>query len=132
MVDAFQVEFPQAVIFQSKLKTLHMRFQAIANAPFKLKAVFSLCLHALQDVTPELIVLHTSAMEVADMCGHTDLYRRTSNLSESDRELLDKIKLHLLTNFNFDVTRKNIMNTIILIAHDLKDEQISYILNEYQ
>ena len=131
MADAFQVEFPLNAGFQSKLKSLHMRFQASAKESLRLKAVLSLCLHALQDVTPELIALHSSIMDADDKREDARIYRKTSNLLESDRVLLDKIRIHLLTNFDCGVTRKDIVNTIILVAHDLKDAQISYILSEY-
>ena len=53
--NTFQIEFIQTPYFQTLLKELVQRFETIAKKPHRTYKVISMCIHALQDITPQLI-----------------------------------------------------------------------------
>lgn len=134
MRNTFQIEFVHTLYFQTLLKELVQRFESIAKKPHRTYKVISMCIHALQDITPQLI--DSSLNQVAENADLklkvADMYRKTSNLKKKDSALLDQIKLHLLVNHKRDFTRKSIVTAIVVTAHGLNTQQIEYILSEYQ
>ena len=53
--NTFQIEFIQTPYFQILLKELVQNFVSIAKKPQRTYKVISMCIHALQDITPQLI-----------------------------------------------------------------------------
>jgi len=131
MPDSFQVEFPISTNFQTKLRQLVERFSDLHGSPIKLKAVLSASLKALQDIPAEKIDALRSEFEDSTVDKNIKIFRKTSNLDFQDRTLLEDIKLYLLTHQKSNFSLKEIMLAIILVAYNLNDEQISYILSEY-
>ena len=132
--NTFQIEFIQTPYFQTLLKELVQRFETIAKKPHQIYKVISMCIHALQDITPQLIddSLKKVAANADSKLKMDSVYRKTSNLEMKDSALLDQVKLHLLVNHKRDFTRKSIITAIVVTAHGLNTQQIKYILTEYQ
>ena len=132
--NTFQIEFLQTPYFQTVLKELVQRFETIAKQHHRTYKVISMCIHALQDITPQLIDSSLKKVaENADLKLEMDaIYRKTSNLEMTDGALLDQMKLHLLVNHKRDFTRKSIITAIVVTAHGLNTQQIEYILSEYK
>ena len=132
--NTFQIEFIQTPYFQILLKELVQNFVSIAKKPQRTYKVISMCIHALQDNTPQLIdrsLEKVAANEDSEL--KMDItYRKTTNLKMKDSALLDQIKLHLLVNHKRDFTRKSIITAVVVTAHGLNTQQIKYIINEYQ
>ena len=131
MTDNFQVEFPQSEQFQSKLKMLSARYSRIHGSNLRVNKILSLSLQALQNIPAEKIEEFKHIIDPEDQESAPNIFRKTSNLDGSDRAILETIRLHLLTNQKKDFSRKEIILAIILLAHSLNDDDISYILSEY-
>ena len=129
MSNKFQLEFSLSKEFQSKLENLMKDFCQFAGHSLSVNKVAGMCLRALSDITPELIDKYLSD-EKDDIA--VDIFQKTTNLDQEERDLLDNLKLNLLLKHKRDISRRDIMLGLIYTASGLKKSDIEYIYSEYQ